>query len=223
MSTQASRRGTSTPAKTVLHSAVRAGDEQTVRLILEKDCRIAKRRYRAAFRSIESKTPNGEPQASGGARRRGHGGQTPLHIACMTGRSSIVSLLLANGDQASHRKSLEGNCALHLAVMHGHAETVSVLLRAPGVGLNARNALGLTPLHLAVCCLSEPIVRELLRMPGIEADTLTNLRCKSGREIKKRLGGNVTAFEISTRIPYGEVIARMLRTHVEARATPVQV
>lgn len=65
-------------------------------------------------------------------RVRGTDGYTPLLLACRSGHTSVVELLLRKGPHRHITHSLldlEGNNALHVAVKAGKVDTMHALLR----------------------------------------------------------------------------------------------
>ena len=75
-------------------------------------------------------------------------GQTPLHIATISGDAAIVQYLLKN-DAPSSVQDSSGATPLHEAVRYGHSEIVSTLI-VSGANVNARDNLGKTPILLVV-------------------------------------------------------------------------
>ena len=108
--------------------------------------------------------------------------RTPLHLACLHGRTKIAQI---HSDH-SHLKSIsewrdaEGNTALHLACSGGSAGIVKLLINSKAKA-KATNKLNEMPLHIAVRCGHVPIAQLLLenRVP-IECKTVeghTPLHC----------------------------------------------
>ena len=79
----------------------------------------------------------------------GYSGNTPLHVAALSGYAAGVRVLLnykANANLANHN----GHTPLHLAATKGFAETASMLLKyAPSIEVNALDNKGRTALLLA--------------------------------------------------------------------------
>ncbi len=73
-------------------------------------------------------------------------GQTPLHIAVISGHSGIAEYLIKNGANLS-AQDLAGATPLHEAVRYGQTDLVSMLLKN-GANPNAKDSLGNTPLLL---------------------------------------------------------------------------
>eukprot|EP00052_Salpingoeca_macrocollata_P025361 m.231069 g.231069 ORF g.231069 m.231069 type:complete len:159 (-) comp22420_c1_seq1:63-539(-) len=77
------------------------------------------------------------------------GGETALHLACLTGRSDVVRLLLEQPD-IDLNTNTPGRCMpLHLACLKGHRDVVRLLVGA-GCDLHSRNARRETPRDVAV-------------------------------------------------------------------------
>jgi TPR repeat protein len=108
-------------SNTDLFDAVRVGDAEKVKVLLQADPKLA-----------EARTEDGS---------------TALHLAALEGQAAVAQLLLTNGAQVNAR-GLRDETPLHMAMYDGHREVAEVLL-ANGAEVNARNTDGETPLHLA--------------------------------------------------------------------------
>lgn len=73
-------------------------------------------------------------------------GQTPLHLAAISGHSSITKYLLENNAQTNVQDS-SGATPLHEAVRYGHTKIAKMLLDA-GASVDAKDNLGKTPILL---------------------------------------------------------------------------
>jgi ankyrin repeat protein len=91
--------------------------------------------------------------ATGTAARHDVGpvGESPLHVAAMTGRRDVVQGLLDQGAAVDMRgsgglagSSLRDVTPLHLAALYGHEPVIRLLL-ARGAHPNARASNGMTP------------------------------------------------------------------------------
>jgi ankyrin repeat protein len=85
------------------------------------------------------------------ANKQNHLGQSPLHVACTSGRESLVKLLLEKNVDVNLKDST-GCTPLHLACRLGYAHIVrqfTNVIHSSRSIVNARNNSGLTPLHLA--------------------------------------------------------------------------
>ena len=108
-------------SNTDLFDAVRSGDAEKTKALLQADPKLA-----------EARTEDGS---------------TALHLAALEGQAAVARLLLASGAQVNAR-GLREETPLHMAMYDGHREVAEVLL-ASGADVNARNTAGETPLHLA--------------------------------------------------------------------------
>jgi hypothetical protein len=108
-------------SNTDFFDAVRAGDAEKSKALLQADPKLA-----------EARTEDGS---------------TALHLAALEGEAAVARVLLAGGAQVNAR-GLREETPLHMAMYDGHREVAEVLL-ASGADVNARNTEGETPLHLA--------------------------------------------------------------------------
>jgi hypothetical protein len=108
-------------SNTDLFDAVRSGDAEKTKALLQADPKLA-----------EARTEDGS---------------TALHLAALEGEAAVARVLLAGGAQVNAR-GLREETPLHMAMYDGHREVAEVLL-ASGADVNARNTEGETPLHLA--------------------------------------------------------------------------
>ena len=106
---------------TDMFEAIRAGDAEKVKALLQADPKLA-----------EARTEDSS---------------TALHLAALEGQTQIVRLLLANKAQVNAR-GLREETPLHMAMYNGHREVAELLL-ASQADVNAQNTAGETPLHLA--------------------------------------------------------------------------
>jgi len=118
---------------TPLHFAARVGDEDVVRMLLEK---------------------KGDPNA------KNMGGITPLHQATETDRIEVARMLLAK-DADPNAKTAISIAPLHLAATQSNVNILRLLLQKRA-DLNAKGHAGTTALHSASLQGSEDVVRLLL-------------------------------------------------------------
>jgi ankyrin repeat protein len=111
---------------TVLHDAVKRGDLEDIRTLLDEDPRLANSRSETDSR-----------------------GTYPLHVAAEFGQGPAARALLAYGAQVSLLDSENEAIALCWAAFFGRPEVVAILLQA-GSEPNQRNKHGLTPLGCAI-------------------------------------------------------------------------
>lgn len=78
--------------------------------------------------------------------RRGHDGQTPLHIAVVNSNIASAEYLLSN-QSVANAQDKDGNTPLHYAE---HFSIVELLLTVGRANPNIPNGIGFCPLHLAV-------------------------------------------------------------------------
>lgn len=131
--TESSTKCQDAQGNTPLHFAALAGDEQVVRMLLEK---------------------KGDPNP------KNMGGITPLHHATETDRTEVVRMLLAK-DADPNAKTSMSIAPVHLAALRGNAEVVRILLEKRA-DPNAKDHVYKTPLHSAALKGSEDVVRLLL-------------------------------------------------------------
>jgi ankyrin repeat protein len=129
--------------------ACKAGDDRTVRAMLEQDPSLA-----------SSRAPSGESPLIA-ALYRGHqaivdglveaGAPLDIFAAAALGRAEAVEARLQEDPTSVRQQSYDGWTPLHLAAFFGHAATVTRLLER-GADLNAFSGNGMrnTPLHAAV-------------------------------------------------------------------------
>ncbi|MBQ7159244.1 MAG: ankyrin repeat domain-containing protein [Treponema sp.] len=104
---------------------------------------------------------------------RFHDGQTPLHIATISGHTGIVDYLLKNNGSIRIQDMLQaqdisGASPLHEAVRYGHADIVKLLL-ASGANVNALDAMGKTPFLLIIPVQSQQAIYTQLLGAGAKA------------------------------------------------------
>ena len=107
----------------VLHSAIRAGAVEIVKLLLDRGASVVE---------------------------KNHMGETPLHVACFVQSIECVELLLDSPGTNINAVDRAHRTPLHFGVMttHSSAKLVEVLLKH-GASVNAADKTGFTPLHVA--------------------------------------------------------------------------
>ena len=120
-----------------LHASIVRGDTLTTLKLIEQGA------------DLEAKDPSA--------------GASPLHYAVMTGRLSIIELLLARGADA-RSLARNGSAPLHTAVRHHRLEVAEMLIEH-GAEVNVKDAGGMTPLGLAEAMRNEPL-SAMLRARG---------------------------------------------------------
>src|ERR1035441_1124542 len=119
---------------TDIFDAVRAGDVEKVKALLQADPKLAE------------------------VRTERH--SAALHVAALEGHAAIAGLLLANKAQVNAR-GLREETPLHMAMYDGHRAMAELLL-ASQADVNAQNTDGQTPLHLAASKGHRELVELLL-------------------------------------------------------------
>lgn len=91
---------------------------------------------------------------------------TPLHIACLYGRTKNVELLLSSSQYSNIKcKNREGNSPLHLAAMYGHLECVKLLIEK-GLKIALPGNSQQRILHFAAANNHEELARWILENKG---------------------------------------------------------
>jgi len=111
---------------TELHDAVKRGNLDAMKMLLDADCSLANARSETDVR-----------------------GTYPLHVAAEFGQAGAARLLLDYGADVTLLDSENDAIALCWAAFFGRPEVVEVLLAA-GSNPNQRNKHGLTPLACAL-------------------------------------------------------------------------
>jgi len=163
------------------------------------------------LKNVESLIPQ-----IGDVNVRNSKGKTALHIACLSGRSKMVELLLKNGANVNIIDQSGKLSPLHEAVMSGNKLIVAFLLEK-GAMKDVADNYGNTPLHLAVKSVNTGIIK-LLIISGCNVnvktlDKITPIHLAAGignLEIVKEL---IRAGEkVDVRDYYGETPADKARS-----------
>uniref|UniRef100_A0A7C4H6L4 Uncharacterized protein n=1 Tax=Thermofilum pendens TaxID=2269 RepID=A0A7C4H6L4_THEPE len=128
-----------------LHKAVREGDPQRVKQLVERGANV---------------------------NARGERDWTPLHLAAFYGYLEVVRFLVEKGAEVNAR-NVDRRIPLHYAAAEGHLEVVRFLVEK-GANVNARDNKGWTPLHLAALYGHLEVARLLLEAgadPTLRDDT----------------------------------------------------
>lgn len=144
-----------------LFDAIRAGEFETVRSILDQDPRLA-----------SATDDSGLSALTVAIYHRGndivkllesHGAQFDIYSAAMAERAAVVRQCLAADPGSVNSFSADGWTPLHLAAFFGCRECLQALLDA-GAKVNERskNAMQNMPLHAAVAGRNHDVVRLLL-------------------------------------------------------------
>ncbi|WP_265029750.1 ankyrin repeat domain-containing protein [Wolbachia endosymbiont (group A) of Philonthus cognatus] len=143
--------------KTPLHYAAQSGNEQVVKLLIEKKANVDTR-DRVGNRPLHIAAKNGylgivkvlldTNKVNVNAKTSPKYKFTPLHFAARNGHLEIVNALLDKGAEV-HAETKYKYTPLHLAAENGHFGVVSELLKNDKVNIDAETERKLTPLHLA--------------------------------------------------------------------------
>lgn len=171
---------------TDLFDAVRAGDAEKAKTLLQADPKLAEARTEDGSTALHLAALEGQAAIAqlllvlaGGAQvnARGLREETPLHLAMYDGRREVAELLLASQADVNAQNTT-GETPLHLAARKGYRELVELLLDHQAE-VNAKDGQDATPLHGAAAAGHKAVVELLL---SHNADP--GARDKSGRTPK---------------------------------------
>lgn len=101
-------------------------------------------------------------------------GQTPLHVAAVTGNAEIMKIILDLGPDVNIKSSdFHHKTPLHLACKYASVEVIELLLRS-GADVNSTDRYGNTPLHKASAKGMCDVVKLLLSKNAILSATNSN-------------------------------------------------
>lgn len=149
--------------------------------------------------------------------REVYGIDTPLNIAVVRGRPSVVKVLLDycnNGVRVQVKTA--GGTALHLAaaVLKGYpedAKVVELLLQHEDVDINGLNWEGMSPLNIAVIQQNNHLTKLLLQHEGIDVNHVGWGYSPLAYAVKARLTYIISILIKDDRIDHGEVIKLIKR------------
>lgn len=144
---------------TPLHQAAKGGDEQLVRLLLDRGASTTAR--------VSDKRC------------------TPLHYAAVGGSPAIVKLLVENGADINAQEH-NGATAVRLAALEGGEDVVRLLVLGYGANLSLTDRYAKTPLHW-VASYGTPAMVELLLQGGADINARC-LRNKSPLDLATAFG-----------------------------------
>ena len=129
--------------------------------------------------SNEESTEEQERTPSLGMNVANEKGETALHVACATGRTQLVQILLDAGASVNVTTT-DGRTPLHLATSNGWVKIVKLLLNCGNCDINAKDSIGDTPLHLVARIGNTRIVQLLVKY-GVNTE-IRNSRGSSALE-----------------------------------------
>lgn len=166
----------------LLSDAIRAGDIDLVKKLIEKDPGLLNKPLNAYQRlsslhiaALYGRAHVMEVLLEAGAEPNvcGTKARTPLMVACKRGKAACVDLLVRSGANVLAFEASNGRTCLHYAARGGHYECVERIIDATRTGpvaeswgfirfVNVRDAIGTTPLHMAARAGKASICRLLL-------------------------------------------------------------
>ncbi|QJT93924.1 ankyrin repeat domain-containing protein [Wolbachia endosymbiont of Diaphorina citri] len=170
---------------TILHLLAKDGNEEVIKLILEK---IEPNKLSKVINAIDEKnftsldyaiihghlgTVQHLVRKGGDVNLKNTKGMNPLHFAAVYGHLDIAKYLVAQG---AIIKSLnkDSMCPLHFAAIYGHLDIIKYLVEE-GASINIKDKNNMRPLHFAVIYGRLDIVEYL-----VEKRANINLRSKEG-------------------------------------------
>ncbi len=130
-------------------------------------------------------------------------GWTPLHLAAMSGRNDLVSILLDNGAEVNAREEQEQKTPLHLAAARENKDLTSLLLDN-GAEVSSKDWEGKTALHLAA--------------EKGSADNVALLLDKGGAEVDARDANGRTPLHLVSRCRHKEIISLLVGSGAKINA-----
>ena len=115
-----------------------------------------------------------EKHGTGIVTARDDEGNTPLHVAAMSGREYAVHVLINEFNCDKNVKGYKGRSILHSACAAGEA-TVQILICDYKADVTARDDEGNTPLHVAAMNGREDVVKFLVNKPGCDVKVIGQL------------------------------------------------
>ena len=140
---------------TLLHRAVAADQEETVKLLIDNGADINAKDINSnaplSLTGIHGNVSVADLLVSGGAdlNYKGFGGWTSLHIAAFEGHMHLVNYLVSRRGADVEIKDDGGTTALHCAALKGH-DNIIKLLFLKDADVNAMGDEGTTPLDAAI-------------------------------------------------------------------------
>jgi ankyrin repeat protein len=152
-----------------IHDAVRAGDLEKVRMLLESHAdwlnspdQNQKTPLHLALESGHIDIARYLIEKGADINLKDKDKAAPLHNAAYLGNLEIVDLLLNKGAAALNEGNFRGQTPLHFACERGYPEVVSRLLDA-GADIEARDVIGRTPLMTTAMSRNMEVVKILIK------------------------------------------------------------
>ncbi len=151
-----------------IFDAVRAGDVEKVKALLQADPKLAAARTEDGSTALHLAALEGHSaiarlllDSQAQVNARGLREETPLHMAMYDGHREMAELLLSSQADISAQNTA-GETPLHIAARKGHRELVALLLEHHA-DMNAKDRQDATPLHAAVAEGHKEVAELLLR------------------------------------------------------------
>lgn len=157
---------------TPLHCAVRAGQVETARFLLDRGAdvnRIGDDGLTPLHVAVSVGTARLLVERGADLNAASVDGRTPLHTASSSWHTGIVEYLISRGADVN-AKDNAGKTVLHYESETGNARLVKELLTA-GADANSKGVRSRTPLHYAVLNLCNNVVRPLLSARNVDVNT----------------------------------------------------
>ena len=105
--------------------------------------------------------------------RRNTNNLTPLHVACLNGRTPIVELLINNGASVNITDKIDFS-PLHFAAQEGHLAAACLLVDCRA-RTDASQWQGAMPIHLAAQHNRHEMLEYLVREAGVSVDVVSTV------------------------------------------------
>lgn len=122
-------------------------------------------------------------------------GRSPLHIACQSGSSDLVNLLLGRGARAD-LKTAWGSLPLHYAAATGSQRICETLVALAPSSCAERDKVGLTALHLAAVMGHTHVVKFFIEESSSDLNTVAKDRKRTPLTDAIRYGRNYSLIKM---------------------------